>query len=202
MYMKYFTILIISIFLLILYGCSGNKFIKVDINIIDIKEVPIKDDQGKIESLKFSLIVDPETPLEDGEYNWNACALHTISPYEIIWPRDQSYHNVTQIGLCKDQELIVRDNTFDFVLRDSAINQIIKYELDGPFLLFIFDKLFQYNIDDINSITYNLIIDDIFTEEPQFEEDKKNDYAKRNVPYKKSKYYKTDSYTYDQFIEQ
>lgn len=194
---------------------ENEKFPHNKINILDIKESPIKNNQGYISNIKFTVVLDPNTPIPDGTYSWNGCTLNSIDSFKAYWPGENKYVDTNQIGMCKGQKAVVINNSFDILLDETySIGEIVKYKLNGPYLLLMSNKLFDYSQPSTVSVTYELHLKDQKTYDElcgvdnakigagEYEKDKcgetimrggKNEYLIINLPYK------TNSYKYTQF---
>ena len=164
-------ILILGFFLFkksIDYNIPGSDYLKKDIILLKIEENPIINNNSYIENIEFTFVIDPSTPLDDGIYGWNGCVLHSSKSFKVYNPRVENY-TTTQLGICSvgeekinentavfTQKIDIKNNKFKVLLYEDTLKQIKEREIDGPYFLWLFDSLFQYNVKGYKSITYNL----------------------------------------------
>ena len=175
-----------------------------EINVLEIREEPIFNEDGLIENLEFSVIIDPNTPIPDGTYASNGCSLNSFEPFEY-----KPYPNI-YLANCYDQDLISTNNEIKLKVnnlegewKSNNLDRITTYQVDGPYIFYLFKNLFQYS----GSHTQNYILK---YEEDFFEEFCKDpngdDIRLTQCGYGSSTrsrvgiVHKTNSYNYTQFV--
>lgn len=195
---------------------NEDKFSKYNINISEIKEEPIKNQDGLITNIKFTVFIEPSTPIPDATFDWNGARLESILPHQHFWESDRSLHSQTLIDIGEEiyglngGKINVKNNSFETLLGKNIIGEIIKNKINGPYLFLMYAQLFDHSHPGKVSVTYNLNLKDkeLYnelcevskaimkankTEDRCGVKNKNGEYQTINIPYK------TNAYSYTEF---
>jgi len=209
-------IIVFSIFLYVSAGLlflhyflTGVDVTKEEINVLQIKEVPIINENGFIEDIEFTVIIDPKTPIPDGKYKHNGCGFDSFTPNQA------NFLNPTNVGNCIHNDLIIKDNEFKLNIKSNLTSKpynimrnIVTYKINGPYILRIWNDLYQYK--GSHTQQYTLKFEDDFNKEfcSSLIDEMRRDlcgYPKKidlNLPGNRIYIiYKTNSYNYTQFVQ-